>query len=70
MLKLISPLKSNGGQLSCTSKTLGMRRGNKPRRPIYNPNEINALILYTPPEITAQERLLNKEYGTNSNMHT
>lgn len=63
MKKLIAPLKINqpNGVMHYRTKTLGFRRGNKPRRPMYDPNAINALILYTPPEMTEQEKLLNPE---------
>lgn len=60
MLKLISPFRENNdGARNLSTKTLGMRRGNKPRRSLYDHNIINALILYTPPEVSEQEKLLN-----------
>ncbi|OTF71738.1 DNA repair and recombination protein RAD54-like protein [Euroglyphus maynei] len=33
-----------------------------PRRPLFDPDSPNALILYEPPPVNAQEKLTNKEY--------
>lgn len=43
-----------------TTRTLGLRRS-LVRRPLYDPYAENALVLYTPPELTVQEELKIKE---------
>ncbi|XP_044261674.1 DNA repair and recombination protein RAD54-like [Tribolium madens] len=39
-----------------STRTLGMRRS-KPRRPLYDPNTPNALVLYSPPEQSEHEKI-------------
>lgn len=62
MLKLTQPFKCPvKDYIPCYSmKTLGMRLP-KPRRPLYDPDMINALVLYIPPEMSEQEKLTNRE---------
>ncbi|KAF5291759.1 hypothetical protein FQA39_LY14247 [Lamprigera yunnana] len=43
---------------SYSTKTLGMRRS-RVRRALYDPNVPNALVLYSPPEVTEHDKLKN-----------
>lgn len=62
MKKLMSPFKSPELNYipSYSTKTLGLRAP-RAKRAMYDPDAINALILYTPPEMDAQEKLLKAE---------
>lgn len=46
---------------SYSTKTLGMRRA-RPRRAFYDPDMVNALVLYVPPFMTEQEKIRNPKY--------
>lgn len=56
--KLSQPFKCPIPNYVCgnSTKTLGMRRP-MPRRALYDPDTPNALVLYTPPEISEHDKL-------------